>query len=119
MIMQKERGRFGRYGGQYVPETLIATLSELEEAYDRYREEPQFRSELEYYLGDYAGRPSRLYRADRVSEQVGCRVYLKREDLNHTGAHKINNCLGQGLLARHMGKGPILPWCFQRSCSSR
>ena len=99
-----ESKRFGRHGGQYVPETLMSALRELEAAYEQYREDPQFRAELDYLLREYAGRPSRLYRADRLSERVGCRVYLKREDLNHTGAHKINNCLGQGLLARHMGK---------------
>jgi tryptophan synthase beta chain len=101
-------GRFGRYGGQYVPETLMAALRELEEAYGRYKDDPQFRADLEYYFRDYAGRPSPLYRADRLSERVGCRVYLKREDLNHTGAHKINNCLGQALLAVRMGKQRII-----------
>jgi tryptophan synthase beta chain len=102
------RGRFGRFGGQYVPETLMSALRELEAAYEQVREDPQFRAELDYLLREYAGRPSRLYRADRLSEQVGCRVYLKREDLNHTGAHKINNCLGQGLLARRMGKRRLI-----------
>ena len=101
-------GRFGRFGGQYVPETLMAVLRELEVAYEQYREDPQFRQELDYYLKEYVGRPSPLYRADRLSERVGCRVYLKREDLNHTGAHKINNCLGQALLALRMGKKRII-----------
>jgi tryptophan synthase beta chain len=101
-------GRFGRFGGQYVPETLMAVLRELEVAYEQYREDPQFRQELDYYLQDYVGRPSPLYRADRLSERVGCRVYLKREDLNHTGAHKINNCLGQALLALRMGKKRLI-----------
>jgi tryptophan synthase beta chain len=101
-------GRFGRFGGQYVPETLMAVLRELEVAYEEYRYDPQFRQELDYYLKEYVGRPSPLYRADRLSERVGCRVYLKREDLNHTGAHKINNCLGQALLALRMGKKRII-----------
>ncbi len=101
-------GRFGRFGGQYVPETLMAILRELEEAYERYREDAGFRQDLNYYLTEYVGRPSPLYRADRLSERVGCRVYLKREDLNHTGAHKINNCLGQALLAVRMGKKRII-----------
>jgi tryptophan synthase beta chain len=91
-----------------VPETLMAVLRELEVAYEQYREDPQFRQELDYYLKEYVGRPSPLYRADRLSERVGCRVYLKREDLNHTGAHKINNCLGQALLALRMGKKRII-----------
>ena len=102
------RGCYGRFGGQYVPETLMAVLRELEEAYETYRDDPQFRQELDYYLKEYVGRPSPLYRADRLSERIGCRVYLKREDLNHTGAHKINNCLGQALLALRMGKKRII-----------
>ena len=101
-------GRFGRFGGQYVPETLMAVLRELEDAYEEYREDAQFRQDLDYYLKEYVGRPSPLYRADRLGERVGCRVYLKREDLNHTGAHKINNCLGQALLALRMGKRRII-----------
>ncbi len=106
--METTQGRFGRFGGQYVPETLMATLRELEEAYEQYRDDPQFRADLEYYFRDYAGRPSALYWAERLSERVGCRVYLKREDLNHTGAHKINNCLGQALLALRMGKKRLI-----------
>ncbi len=98
------KGRFGPYGGQYVPEVLMAVLNELEEAYEAARGDPDFQKELDYYLREYAGRPSGLYLAEALSREVGCKVYLKREDLNHTGAHKINNCLGQGLLARRMGK---------------
>ena len=106
--MATTQGRFGRFGGQYVPETLMAALRELEEAYEQYQDDSQFRQELDYYLKEYVGRPSPLYRADRLGERVGCRVYLKREDLNHTGAHKINNCLGQALLALRMGKKRII-----------
>ncbi len=97
-------GRFGPYGGRYVPEILMAALHELEAAYEQAKADPQFKQELDYYLREYAGRPSRLYLAEALSDECGCKVYLKREDLNHTGAHKINNCLGQGLLARRMGK---------------
>ncbi|HUG39892.1 MAG TPA: tryptophan synthase subunit beta [Longimicrobiales bacterium] len=101
-------GRFGRYGGRYVPETLIAALDELAVAYDRIREEADFRAELDGLLRDYVGRATPLYRADRLGEACGCEVWLKREDLNHTGAHKINNTLGQVLLARRMGKTRII-----------
>ena len=101
-------GRFGRYGGQYVPETLIAALAEIETAYDTYKNDPDFRAEFEALLTDYAGRPSPLYHARRLSDRLGCKVYLKREDLNHTGSHKINNTLGQGLLAKRMGKPRLL-----------
>jgi len=102
-------GHFGEFGGRYVPETLMAALEELEEAYAAAREDPSFQEELDYYLKYYAGRPNPLYRADRMGEKYGgIRLYLKREDLNHTGAHKINNCLGQGLLARRMGKKRII-----------
>ncbi|MCX8032309.1 MAG: tryptophan synthase subunit beta [Thermoleophilia bacterium] len=100
--------RFGPYGGRYVPETVIAALEELEEAYLRYRSDPSFVAELETLQRDYAGRPTPLYFARRLSERVGCRVYLKREDLAHTGAHKINNTLGQILLAVRMGKKRII-----------
>ncbi|MFQ6132863.1 MAG: tryptophan synthase subunit beta [Armatimonadota bacterium] len=99
------RGRFGRFGGQYVPETLMHALEELDAAYQEAREDAEFQRELDYYLREYAGRPSPLYHAERLSQECnGAKVYLKREDLNHTGAHKINNTLGQGLLARRMGK---------------
>ncbi|MBV9796466.1 MAG: tryptophan synthase subunit beta [Solirubrobacterales bacterium] len=100
--------RFGPYGGQYVPETLMPALTELEEAWLAAREDPGFRSELDALLRDYVGRPSPLYLAARLSEQAGHTIYLKREDLNHTGAHKINNALGQALLAKRMGKRRII-----------
>ncbi len=100
--------RFGPYGGRYVPETLVSALEELDEAYDRYRDDPAFLAELKELQTDYAGRPTPLFRARRLSDAVGCRVYLKREDLAHTGAHKINNTLGQILLARRMGKKRII-----------
>jgi tryptophan synthase beta chain len=100
--------RFGRYGGQYVPETLMPTLAELEQAWLQARQDQTFKAELDELLRDYVGRPSPLYLARRVSEVVGHPVYLKREDLNHTGAHKINNALGQGLLAQRMGKRRII-----------
>jgi tryptophan synthase beta chain len=101
-------GRFGPYGGRYVPEALIAALDQLTEVYAEARADPAFRAEFERLLHDYAGRPSRLYEAARFSEAVGARVLLKREDLNHTGAHKINNVLGQALLAVRMGKPRII-----------
>jgi tryptophan synthase beta chain len=100
--------RFGPYGGQYVPETLIPALEELEAAWVEAREDAGYRTELSTLLNDYVGRPSPLYHARRVSEAVGHAVYLKREDLNHTGAHKINNALGQCLLAKRMGKTRII-----------
>jgi tryptophan synthase beta chain len=100
--------RFGPYGGQYVPETVMPALAELEEAWRGVREDPAFRAELDELLRDYVGRPSPLYLARKLSAAAGRRVYLKREDLNHTGAHKINNALGQALLARRMGKQRII-----------
>jgi tryptophan synthase beta chain len=100
--------RFGPYGGQYVPETLMPALAELEAAWVQVRQDPAFLQELEVLLRDYVGRPSPLYRARRLSDEVGHPVYLKREDLNHTGAHKINNALGQALLARRMGKRRVI-----------
>ena len=100
--------RFGPYGGQYVPETLMPALAELEAAWVAARDDPGFRAELDALLHDYVGRPSPLYRASRLSEAAGHPIYLKREDLNHTGAHKINNALGQALLARRMGKRRII-----------
>ena len=103
------RGRFGPYGGRYVPETLIAALEELERAYDEARADPSFQQELDALLTDFVGRPTPLYRARRLEAEVGGpAIYLKREDLNHTGAHKINNTLGQALLARRMGKKRII-----------
>ncbi|MCU1313134.1 MAG: trpB [Acidobacteriaceae bacterium] len=102
-------GRFGDYGGRYVPETLMAALEELETAYEQARRDPIFRAELDALLRDYAGRPTPLYFANRLTERLGgAKLYLKREDLLHTGAHKINNCLGQGLLAQRMGKRRII-----------
>jgi tryptophan synthase beta chain len=101
-------GRFGAFGGRYVPETLIPALDELEKAYESARADPSFRAELESLLNKYVGRPSPLSSAPRFSERVGASVWLKREDLNHTGAHKINNVLGQALLARRMGKRRII-----------
>jgi tryptophan synthase beta chain len=102
-------GRFGKFGGRYVPETLMNALFELEEAYNKYSKEPEFIAELNYLLKEYSGRPTSLYHAERLSENLGgAKIYLKREDLNHTGAHKINNALGQGLLAKRMGKNKII-----------
>ena len=107
-------GRFGRFGGKYVPETLMPALSELETAYARYKNDPDFQQELQQLLRDYVGRPSPLYFAERLSDRYqrpdgsGPQIYLKREDLNHTGAHKINNALAQALLARRMGKKRII-----------
>ena len=103
------RGRFGRFGGQYVPETLMAPLEELEAAYNEARQDPKFRAELDGLLRNFAGRPTPLQFASRLTEHLGGpRIYLKREDLLHTGAHKINNCLGQGLLAVRMKKRRVV-----------
>ncbi len=104
----KYEGRFGRYGGYYVPEVLIPVLEELEEAFYRFYRDPTFVTELEQLSKNYAGRPTPLYHAQRLSEHVGFQVYLKREDLLHGGAHKVNNTLGQGLLAKHMGKTKLV-----------
>ncbi|MBZ5627881.1 MAG: tryptophan synthase subunit beta [Acidobacteriia bacterium] len=102
-------GRFGAYGGRYVPETLVAALEELEIAYNRARHERKFQRDLDYLLKQYAGRPTPLFFARRLTDKLGgARIYLKREDLLHTGAHKINNCLGQALLAERMGKRRII-----------
>ena len=103
-----ERGRFGPYGGRYVPEVLIPALDELAAAWAELREDPGFRGELSALLRDYVGRPSPLTYAARLSEELGYRIYLKREDLNHTGAHKINNTIGQVLLARRLGKSRVI-----------
>ena len=103
------RGRFGEYGGRFVPETLMPALEELTEKYLHARDEPEFQSELAYYLREYVGRPTPLYHAERLSAHCGgAKIYLKREDLNHTGAHKINNALGQVLLAKRMDKPRII-----------
>src|SRR5438270_392467 len=105
----KKAGRFGEFGGRYVPETLMAALEELESAYAKAQRDPSFRRELAYLYRQYAGRPTPLFFAERLTKQLGgARIYLKREDLLHTGAHKINNCIGQGLLARRMGKHRII-----------
>jgi tryptophan synthase beta chain len=104
----KYKGRFGDYGGFYVPEVLIPALEELEEAFYRFYQDKRFVDELSQLLADYAGRPTPLYYARRFSEHVGFKVYLKREDLLHGGAHKVNNTLGQGLLARYMGKTKLM-----------
>src|SRR5580698_349894 len=102
-------GRFGAYGGRYVPETLMAALEELEHAYAEAKEDLAFQAELNLLLRDFAGRPTPLYFAKRLTEELGgAKIYLKREDLLHTGAHKINNALGQGLLAKRMGKHRII-----------
>ncbi|MBQ8162381.1 MAG: tryptophan synthase subunit beta [Clostridia bacterium] len=107
--MSSEHGRFGIHGGQYIPETLMNAVIELEEAYNHYRQDPDFQRELTQLLNDYAGRPSRLYYAEKMTRDLGgAKIYLKREDLNHTGAHKINNVLGQALLAKKMGKTRLI-----------
>lgn len=97
-------GKFGKYGGIFVPELLIPALEELEAAFLKYKDDKKFNEELDYYLKEFAGRPTALYYAKNLSEKLGCKIYLKREDMLHTGAHKINNTLGQGLLAKYMGK---------------
>ena len=110
MAQETERdGRFGVHGGQYIPEPLMNAVIELEEAYKRYKDDPKFNAELTELLNEYAGRPSRLYYAKHMTEDLGgAKIYLKREDLNHTGAHKINNALGQALLAKYMGKKRLI-----------
>ncbi len=109
MEKNTSRGRFGIHGGQYIPETLMNAVIELEEAYNHYKDDPQFQAELNDLLNNYAGRPSRLYYAKKMTEDLGgAKIYLKREDLNHTGAHKINNVLGQVLLAKKMGKTRVI-----------
>ena len=104
-----ERGHFGPYGGVFVAETLIAALDELRTQYARYRDDPDFVAEFERELAHYVGRPSPVYHAQRWSQELGgAQIYLKREDLNHTGAHKINNCVGQALLAKRLGKRRVI-----------
>src|SRR3954453_3793498 len=106
---ESRSGRFGVYGGRYVPETLMAALLELEHEYETAKADAAFKAELDDLLRDYAGRPTPLYFAKRFTEDLGgAKIYLKREDLLHTGAHKINNALGQGLLAKRMGKRRII-----------
>ena len=107
--MTNPNGRFGIHGGQYIPETLMNAIIELEEAYNHYKNDPEFNRELTELFNNYAGRPSLLYYAERMTEDLGgAKIYLKREDLNHTGAHKINNVLGQALLAKKMGKTRLI-----------
>jgi tryptophan synthase beta chain len=104
-----KKGRFGNYGGQYIPETLMNAVQELEEAYEFYKKDPDFKNELANLLKNYAGRPSLLYYAEKMTKVLGgAKIYLKREDLNHTGSHKINNVLGQVLLAKRMGKTRVI-----------
>jgi tryptophan synthase beta chain len=104
-----QHGRFGPFGGKYVPETLMNALIELEEAYLKYKDDPEFLEEVRYLLKQYSGRPTPLYYAERLSEHLGgAKIYLKREDLNHTGAHKINNTIGQAVLAKRMGKKKVI-----------
>lgn len=104
-----QNGRFGPFGGRFVPETLMNALIELEEAYDRYSQDEEFNKELNYLLSEYSGRETPLYQAEQLSRHLGGpKIYLKREDLNHTGAHKINNAIGQGLLAKRMGKKKVI-----------
>ena len=103
------KGKFGIHGGQFIPETLMSAVAELEEAYEHYKNDPQFISELDQLLKEYCGRPSRLYFAEKMTKDLGgAKIYLKREDLNHTGSHKINNAIGQVLLAKKMGKTRVI-----------
>lgn len=107
--MSQSKGRFGVHGGQYIPETLMNAVIELEEAYQHYKKDPEFNRELTSLFNEYAGRPSRLYYAEKMTKDLGgAKIYLKREDLNHTGSHKINNVLGQALLAKKMGKTRLI-----------
>ncbi len=104
-----KKGRFGQYGGQYIPETLMNAVQELEDAYEHYKNDPEFVAELDDLMKNYAGRPSLLYYAEKMTKDLGgAKIYLKREDLNHTGSHKINNVLGQVLLAKKMGKTRVI-----------
>ena len=107
--MEEIKGRYGDFGGQYVPETFMPAIHELEEAYEKYKNDEDFKKELKYLLNEYAGRPSLLYYAEKMTKDLGgAKIYLKREDLNHTGSHKINNVLGQVLLAKKMGKTRVI-----------
>ncbi len=109
VMMPDKKGRFGQYGGQFVPETVMPALYELEENYRKLKDDAGFKAELEFYLNEYAGRPTRLYYAEKLTKHYGRgKIYLKREDLLHTGAHKINNALGHAILARRMGKKRIV-----------
>ncbi|HIJ94215.1 MAG TPA: tryptophan synthase subunit beta [Desulfuromonadales bacterium] len=109
MKQPDKNGHFGQFGGRYVPETLMPALLELEQAYAHYRNDREFKQEFQYYLRQYVGRPNPLYFAEKLTSKLGgARIYLKREDLNHTGAHKVNNTIGQGLLAKRMGKRRVI-----------
>lgn len=109
MKLPDKNGHFGQFGGRYVPETLMPALLELEKAYEHYRHDREFIAEYKYYLRQYVGRPNPLYYAEKLTNKLGgARIYLKREDLNHTGAHKVNNTIGQGLLAKRMGKKRVI-----------
>jgi tryptophan synthase beta chain len=109
MKQPDKNGHFGQFGGRYVPETLMPALLELEKAYEHYRHDPEFIAEYKYYLREYVGRPNPLYFAEKLTNKLGgAKIYLKREDLNHTGAHKVNNTIGQGLLAKRMGKKRVI-----------
>jgi len=104
----KYDGKFGKYGGIFIPELLIPAIEELEEAFYKFKDNKEFINELNFYLKEFAGRPTGLYYAENLSEKLGCKIYLKREDMLHTGAHKINNAIGQGLLAKYMGKTELI-----------
>ncbi|MBQ3852214.1 MAG: tryptophan synthase subunit beta, partial [Lachnospiraceae bacterium] len=107
--MMNSKGRFGEFGGQYISETLMNELIRLEECYNEAKNDPSFNEEVQSLLNEYAGRPSRLYYAAKMTEDLGgAKIYLKREDLNHTGSHKLNNCIGQALLAKRMGKTRLI-----------
>lgn len=109
MKLPDKQGHFGQFGGRYVSETLMPALFELEQAYNHYKNDKEFKEEFAYYMRQYVGRPNPLYFAEKLSKKLGgARIYLKREDLNHTGAHKVNNTIGQGLLARRMGKKRVI-----------
>jgi tryptophan synthase beta chain len=109
MKLPDKQGHFGEFGGRYVPETLMPALLELEEAYNHYKNDKEFKDEFSYYLSNYVGRPNPLYFSEKLTRRLGgAKIYLKREDLNHTGAHKINNTIGQGLLAKRMGKKRVI-----------
>ena len=104
-----QKGRYGEFGGQYASETLMSALIELENAFNKYKNDEEFQKELNFYHKNYTGRPSLLYYAEKMTNDLGgAKVYLKREDLNHTGAHKINNVIGQCLLAKRMGKKKVI-----------
>ncbi|MDE4077466.1 tryptophan synthase subunit beta [Methanosphaera sp. Vir-13MRS] len=104
----KHDGKFGKYGGIFVPELLIPAVEELEDAFYKYKDDEKFKKDLEYYSREFTGRPTGLYYAENLSNKLGCKIYLKREDMLHTGAHKINNAIGQGLLAKYMGKTQLI-----------